>query len=212
MIRPLVTGIVLIAATASGAGESFPVVRREPITVRILGGKDGQPLGRLHLKLIAGYDRNDMREQLFREEALTDAHGEMRLSNQLTNLPWLQVWVDKKTLCEENPRIESFSVELMRRDGLSTPNRCGKVTVEDKPGVFTVFVKGKGAAPAPAAIASKATSASAPIPAGVPVIVNPAGANEPTAGPCACSKKARRARSACGQRIFILPGLALYLR
>jgi hypothetical protein len=148
VIRPfavsLAAGLALIAASGRGEGESFPVVHNEPITVRILGGKDGQPQGRLHLIFIAGYNWNDMREQLFREEALTDAHGQVRLSNQLANLPWLRVWVDKETLCQENPRIASYSVELMRRDGLSTPNRCGKATVEDRPGVFIVFVKSRG--------------------------------------------------------------------
>lgn len=205
-----------MAAAASWAGESFPEVHNEPITIRILGGRDGQPLGSLHLTLIAGYDRSEMREQLFREDAVTDAHGQARLSNQLANLPLLQVWVNKKTLCQENPRIASFSVELMRRDGLSTPNRCGKVTVEDKPGVFTVFVKGRGAAPAPVVIASAAATAQATLSVGVraAATLQATTPQDATAAitPCTCSKKARRARSVCGRKIFVLPGLALYLR
>jgi hypothetical protein len=207
---PLAVGIALIAASAPAAGEGFPVIHNEPITLRILGGKDGQPLGRMHLTLIAGYDRSDMRKQLFREEALTDAHGQLRLSNQLANLPWLQVWVEKKTLCEGNPRIASFSVELMRRDGLSTPNRCGKVAVEDKPGVFNVFVKGKGAAPTPPARASEAAQASSPT--GAPASVSPTATSEPAAAACSSSKKARRQPSACGRKLIVLPGLAIYLR
>lgn len=199
-----------MAAAASWAGESFPVVHNEPITIRILGGKDGQPLGPLHLTLIAGYDRADMRKELFREDAVTDAHGQARLSNQLANLPLLQVWVNKKTLCQENPRIASFSVELMRRDGLSTPNRCGNITVEDKPGVFTVFVKSKGVAATQPAKASAAASAA--VPTGVPVIVNPAATSEPVAALCSSSKAARRPPGACGRKIIVLPGLALYLR
>ena len=152
MIRPVVAhfaaGIALAAAAASGAAESFPVVHKEPIIIRILGGTDGEPLVRQHLTLIAGYDQNDMREQLFREEVLTDEKGQVRLSDQLANLPWLQVWVGKKPLCQGNPRSASYSVELIRRDGLSAPNRCGTATVENKPGVFTVFVKNKTATPA----------------------------------------------------------------
>ena len=209
----LAAGIVLIAASASTAGESFPAVHSEPVTIRILGGKDGQPLGRLHLVLIGGYDRSDMHEQLFREEALTDAHGQARLSNQLANLPWLQVWVGKKTLCQRNPRIASFSLELMRRDGLSTPNRCGTAAVEDKPGVFNVFVKGKGEA---FAIAAETQPAKAVLSTGGPATVNPRAAALPDAAtataPCTSSKNARRARSVCGRKILALPGLALYLR
>jgi len=210
----LAAGLALVTAAGSGAGETFPVVHNELITVRILGGKDGQPLGRLHLTLIAGYDRSDMRDQLFREEMLTDAHGQVRLSKQLANLPWLQVWVGKKSLCQEDAPGAGFSVELIRRDGLSAPNRCGKATVEDKPGVFTVFVKGKGVAAAPAVAAETApATAAAPAfiagPATTPTAAAPA-----AAAPCSCagSKKHRR-DSACGRRVrYVLHGLAESLR
>jgi len=198
--------LALIAGAACAAGESFPVVHSEPITIRVLGGKDGRPLGRLHLTLIAGYDRNDMREQLYREEVLTDAHGQARLSNQLANLPWLQVWVGKKSLCQKNPRSTGYSVELTRRDGLSTPNRCGLATVEDRPGVFTVFVKGKGAAQP--AIARRATPAQASLPEMAEAAVVGG------VGRCCsvCSKKARQGGSACGRLVILLPGLAVALR
>src|ERR1017187_141772 len=170
MIRPLAlslaAGIALLPATLYGMAEIFPVVHNDPITVRILGGKDGQPLAHLHLVLLAGYDRSDLHHQLYRAELLTDAHGQVHLPKQLANLPWLQVWVAKKPLCQANPRGESFSVELIRRDGLSAPNLCGTATIEDVPGVFTVFVKSKeknapavtlvarAEAPAPVAVAT----------------------------------------------------------
>ncbi len=179
MIRPLslplAAGLALVTAAASGAGESFPVVHNEPVTIRILGGKDGRPLGRLHLILIAGYDQRDLREQLYSEEVLTDAEGQARLPKQLANLPWLQVWVSKKPLCQAHPRKAGFSVELIRRDGLSAPNRCGTAAVEDAPGVFTVFVKGKGAPPA-----------AVPAPAIAP------GPAQAAAADCSCSKKPGR--------------------
>jgi hypothetical protein len=136
--------MVLLTATLNGAAETFPVIHNEPITVRILGGKDGLPLAHQHLTLLGGYDQSDLHDQLYRSEVLTDSHGQVKLPRQLANLPWLQVWVDKKPLCQAKPRGENFSVELIRRDGLSAPNRCGTATVEETPGVFTVFVKGKG--------------------------------------------------------------------
>jgi hypothetical protein len=178
------------------------VVHREPITVRIVGGKDGRPLEGLHLTLIAGYDQRDMREQLFREEALTDAHGRARLSNQLANLPWLQVWVGKKSLCQKNPRRGGFSVELIRRDGLSAPNLCGTATVEDLPGVFTVFVKDKGSAAGPAVAGEPPPAAEA--------VVAPA----ETAVSCSCAgaKKKHRGNPGCGRLVFVLPGVALLVR
>jgi hypothetical protein len=203
-------GLVLVVASARGVSEKFPVMHNEPITIRILGGKDGQPLGRMHLTLIAGYDRSDMRKQLFREDVLTDVHGQLRLSNQLANLPWLQVWVEKKKLCQENPRIASFSVELMRRDGLSTPNHCGMVAVEDKPGVFNVFVKGTGAVSVPVSSAAVQTQTSHA--AVAPKSVDSPAVTGSPAVLCSCKKKTQRPRSVCGRRIPILPGVALYLR
>ena len=139
----LAAALALLTTSLCSADEDFPVIHNEPITVRILSGKNGQSLGHLHLTLIGGYDQHDLREQLFREEAITDARGQARLSHQLANLPWLQVWVNHKSLCQTKPRKAGFSVELIRRDGLSAPNRCGMAVVEDAPGIFTVFVNGK---------------------------------------------------------------------
>ncbi len=142
----LALGLALPAAAAGNAGESFPVNHEDSIAVHILNGRNGQPLGHLHLILIAGYNQQDMRDQFWREEVISDAHGQVRLSNQMENLPWLQVWVGKKKLCQAKPRTASFSVDLIRRDGLSAPNHCGMATVEDAPGVFAVFVKGSRSA------------------------------------------------------------------
>jgi hypothetical protein len=142
MIRPLSLSLIAVAALCHAA-EKFPVAHTDPITVRIVSGKNGQPLSNLHLVLVGGYDRSDMHDQLYREEVLTDPFGKVRLSNQLANLPWLQVWVSKYPLCQSDPRKASFSVELMRRDGLSAPNLCGPVTAQIAPGTFTVFVKNR---------------------------------------------------------------------
>ena len=163
MIRPfaisLAAALSLLTASVCGADEPDSVNYKEPVTVRVLSGRNGQPLAHAHLLLIAGYDQGQIRDQLWREETLTDAQGQARLSKQFVNLPWLQVWVDKKPLCQANPRKTSFSVERILRDGLSAPNRCGAITVEDAPGLFTVFVQtGKkdtpAKAPAPEAIAA----------------------------------------------------------
>ena len=61
--------------------------------------------------------------------------------NRISNLPLLQVWISSAALCQGKPRNEAFSVDRVRRDGLSTPNHCGFVTSVDEPGTFTVFVK-----------------------------------------------------------------------
>ena len=169
MISPrklvLPAALVLLAAPLCLAHEIFPVVHYEPITVRILSGESGRPLAYSHLILIGGYDRTDMHEQFFREEALTDAVGRAHISGQLANLPWLQVWVNRKPLCQTNPRKASFSVELIRRDGLSAPNHCGTFTVQDAPGIFTVFVKSKSKNTPAQAVAQSAAPAAVAVPA-----------------------------------------------
>jgi hypothetical protein len=138
-------GVVLAAATVSPAGEVYPVVHNEPIAIRVLSGKDGRPLAHVRLNLYAGYDEQDIRSQIWHEETLTDDHGQAWLSKQLANLPFLQVRPAKMRSCQTNARASRFSVELIRRDGLSTTNRCGVVLEKNEPGVLTLYVKARGA-------------------------------------------------------------------
>jgi hypothetical protein len=144
-------GLFLLAAQICGAEESFPVVHNEPITIRVLSGRDGHPLAQVRMTLAAGYNQRDIDLRLRQEEALTDKHGNARLPNALANFPLLVVSVAKQHLCQADRHGAAFSVERIRRDGLSAPNGCGTATVEDAPGMFTVWVKaGKAAAdPAP---------------------------------------------------------------
>ncbi len=147
MNRPLsiflLAALALSTAALCPAVETFPVVHNDPIIVRILSGKNGLPLINLHLVLIGGYDRDDLHQQFYREDALTDNFGKVRISNQMANLPWLQVWVRSMPLCQSKPRKTSFSVELIRRDGVNAPNLCGPVSAQNTPGLFNVFVKNK---------------------------------------------------------------------
>jgi hypothetical protein len=157
MLKPiafvLAAVLALLAAPAKADNETFPVTHNEPITVRILNGKSGQPLAHIHLILIGGYDQGEIADHLWQEEMLTDEQGRVRLSAQLANLPRIQVELLNGKLCQVKPESVSFSVERIRRDGLSAPNRCGIATVQDAPGIFTVFVKnkvkGKGTKTAP---------------------------------------------------------------
>jgi hypothetical protein len=149
MIRTLAltftVAFALFTASAVRADETFPVDHKEPITIHILDGATGQPLVHAHVLLLGGYDQSDIDHRVWPEETLTDDHGDVHLSNQLANLPYLQVRVEKAPLCQQDAGDSSFSVERIRRDGLSAPNRCGVATVDDAPGVFAVFVKVKKA-------------------------------------------------------------------
>jgi len=133
-------GLALLASTQnSSAQTSIPVDHHEPITIHIVDAKNGQPLAYLHVVLAGGYDRQDLEKHIWHEDAMTDEHGVIRLPAALLNLPWLQVLTPKSNACKANPYAQIFSVERMRIDGLSTPNRCGEISVVDQPGVFTFF-------------------------------------------------------------------------
>jgi hypothetical protein len=140
-------GVAMWMATAGvcSADEVFPVVHPEPITVRVVDGKGGKPQARVHVVLVAGYDRHDLRQGLWREEAVTDAEGKVRISGALRNLPLLRVEVLKRHACATGIDEEVIAVERIRLAGLSGANRCGFAPIEDAPGVFTAFVKGKKA-------------------------------------------------------------------
>jgi len=145
MIRSLVLSIVggLALANLCGADETFPVVHTDPITVRVLDGRNGKPIPHAQLTLVGGYDKEDFKRQSWQEAALTDSQGYVHLSNEMANLPFLQVWVLKYPTCQQKPKAAMFSTDEIRRDGLSTPNRCGISTVASTHGVFIVFVNSK---------------------------------------------------------------------
>jgi hypothetical protein len=138
--------MLLLATAAYAANEAFPVVHNEKIAVRVLDGKDGKPQTQLHVVLMAGYDKHDLSVGLWRQEALTDGQGMVRLPNAFRNLPLLRVQVLRRRGCEPDSDQAAFSVDRIRRDGLSGANRCGTAVAEDAPGVFTVFVKAPKAA------------------------------------------------------------------
>jgi hypothetical protein len=162
LAQPLAAGLILLAAPICGADEVFPVVHNEPITIRVLSGRDGHPLAKAHLTMVAGYNQRDIDLRMRREEALTDAHGVARLPNALANFPLLVVTIAKMRLCHRNGREAVFSTERIRNDGLSAPNRCGTAIVQDAPGVFTVWVKTGKAPPDPVTPAAIVPQAAKP--------------------------------------------------
>jgi len=198
---PVGAALLLRAIPVFAADEVFPVVHNEPIAVRVADGKDGKPLPHEHVVLVAGYDRSDLDLALWREEAVTDAEGEVRLSNALRNLPVLRVEVLKRHICAPGAGDAAFSLERIRLDGLSSANRCGAITLADAPGVLTVFVKGmKGGAPAAGVFAQPIAVAVVPAsaPAGVAV---PASVVVPSSQANASSASVPSNRREVGQEV-----------
>jgi hypothetical protein len=132
----------LLGGALSGLAESIPVEQHEPIILRVLNGKTGQPLIHLHLVLVAGYNELDIGHRLWREEAFTNAAGEARLPKSLVNLPFLEVSLAKAKLCQASSRGQLYNVGRIRNDGLNAPNRCGVVLAPEEPRVLTIFAKG----------------------------------------------------------------------
>jgi hypothetical protein len=181
----ILVGVAILMATARvcSAVEVFPVVHHEPIVVRVLDGKGGRPQARVRVVLTAGYDRRDLVLGLWREEAVTDAEGMVRLSDVLRNLPLLHVEVLNRHVCFAGTKA-AISVERIRLSGLSGANRCGFASAENVPGFFTVFVKGKRAGPQRAgpqiAIARSAEAPAKPVaPGTVPLAKSEALTIEP---------------------------------
>lgn len=139
-----IAGAWLLATLGGGwACASEPVVHHEPITVRVLDGRGGVPLARVHLMLIAGYDERDLHQGLWQEEAVTNGAGFARVPDSLVNFPYLQVVVARHRMCIGDVSQSRFSMERIRFAGLNSPNRCGVLTVENLSGVFVIFAKAK---------------------------------------------------------------------
>jgi len=141
----LALGVValVLLASAGRSENSLPVTHPEPVTIRILDGKGGAPLAHVHLQLFAGYDDRDLRRGLWSVEAITDAQGRANLPSSLKDFAFVQVWVPKHKLCAARGRAPGFNLDRIRHEGLSTPNYCGTTTVDDSPGVLTVFAKAR---------------------------------------------------------------------
>ena len=139
----LCAATALLLPAVSKADEVFPVTHTEPITIRVLSGRDGRPQPHLHVVLTGGYGPRDLALAQWREETITDQSGAVHLSNGLRNLPLLRVEVLHGHACAPLTSNAAFSVELIRRDGLNGANRCGMVAAETAPGVLTLYVKGQ---------------------------------------------------------------------
>ena len=143
LLLPLYAAAALLLPALCSADEVFPVTHTEPITIRVLSGRDGRPQPHLHVVLTGGYGPRDLALAQWREETITDQSGAVHLSNGLRNLPLLLVEVLHGHACAPLTSNAAFSVELIRRDGLNGANRCGMVAAETAPGVLTLYVKGQ---------------------------------------------------------------------
>ena len=147
IVRPIglalgVATLVLAASVARGEN-SLPVKHPEPITIQILDGKRGVPLAHVHLQIAAGYDERDLRRGLWSMEAFTDRLGRASMPGDLKDFSFVEVFVLKHKLCAAHGRASSLLLDDIRNQGLSTPNYCGMIPVDNTPGVLYIFAKAR---------------------------------------------------------------------
>jgi hypothetical protein len=166
------SGSALPLAAQLASVEAIPVDHKEPITIRVLDGRDGRPIPNLRLALRAGYTENDIARRFWREEAMTNADGEARLPSTLANFPFLDAILARARLCQSSADGAVYKIGLIRSEGWLAPNHCGVVAIENQPGVLTLFATQRG----------KPETSSAPEPStiGQPLNFSPASSGAPT--------------------------------
>ena len=137
----LLATAALFTSNSAHAQESFPEIHNQPIKIHLLDAEDGSPKANFRVILVAGYSQDDLRKGLWREEAATDAEGDLKLPQAMLNLPWMQVIVAQGKLCRFKQPASGLSVERIREDGLSAPNPCGLAAANEKPGELNFFVR-----------------------------------------------------------------------
>ncbi len=181
----LAVAAMALPVSLGWAEVSFPVSHPEPITIQILEGKGGAPLAHVHVLFVAGYDDRDLRLGLWSEEAITDAKGQVSLPHALKDFSFVEVVVAKHKLCAAHGRPLAMNLDRVRYEGMSTPNHCGTMVVEDTPGVLTVFTKARAPdlppPPRPASCRARRHSHPPAAPPAPPAAVAPPVATAPPA-------------------------------
>jgi len=116
------------------------MAQNRQIVVLVLDGNTGKPLVNQHLTVYAG-DSPDA--AIHRKISLQGVTNHLGLAS--LNLPptakWLQVWPDWQTLCQDNPKGNSSSVDEILSAGLAAPNTCSALVQKAGPGQFVVFAR-----------------------------------------------------------------------
>lgn len=129
-------------------GEVIPVDHREPIRIRVLDGKSGQPIRHVRLIFTAGYTDSDLRRRLWREESATDLSGQAQLPRALANFPFLRITLHGARQCSGQGKTP-YNVARIRSEGMSALNRCGLISSRDTAGTLTLFARSSNSSDPP---------------------------------------------------------------
>lgn len=107
------------------------------IAILALDGKTGRPIANEHLLVFEGDSQTNIGKK--HSDLKTDENGIAMLSLDDPSISRIQVFVDFHVLCQKLPNGNSFSVDEVERNGLATPNICGKATLSNFPSRLVVF-------------------------------------------------------------------------
>jgi hypothetical protein len=125
----------------AGDAQNALAVKRLEITVQTIDGRNGKPLAHQHLLIFTGMSSDDVKTHAAHVELTTGKEGMGTLSLDSSKAHWLQPWADDRTLCQQVPNQNSFSVDEIMSKGLATPNTCSSFVKESAPGRFIIFAR-----------------------------------------------------------------------
>lgn len=132
----LITSVVLFMTIPL-----FAFGQPKTVTIRLVNGKNGKPMEHERLLVFFGSSSQNVR---FHKESIdlhTDSKGEATLPSNGPTFLYFQVFVDFRTLCQNNPNDRSFAVADILRDGEQIPNICGKAAVPKTPGTLVIYAR-----------------------------------------------------------------------
>jgi len=132
---------LLLGGLLIGGSSVTGVARSLEITIQALNGKDGKPLVHQRLLVFGGKTAEATSHHETHFEFTTDEKGFARMSFDPATTQWIEVFADTLTLCISKPNFVQFNIDKILRTGLATPNNCGAIATQLKPGQFTVFAR-----------------------------------------------------------------------
>jgi len=129
---------VLYLATAANLASSSP---EKQIEIMVVNGRNGKPMANETLLVFLGNSDEEVRKKRHHIRLQTDVHGIAILPRNESTYSRVQVWVDHRTLCQNNPNNRTFDLDKIRRTGVSTPNNCENIQREQSPNQFVVFAR-----------------------------------------------------------------------
>ncbi len=132
---------LIVLVTTSGRTQSMPT-EGSVIKVLLINGKNGKPVK--HERLLIFFQSGQshtLESDNNGTDPHTDANGYAVISLPPSHLPFVQIWVDYRTLCQSDPNHHAFSVSQIVSDGASTPNDCGKASRQSSPGTLIVYAR-----------------------------------------------------------------------